>query len=95
MNYSRKLSSSNIRQLLQDRMEKSNPRREQTAEETKRLHKLEGIADKLKRGKKCAKPSATNVANSRVVRVVLFATATTAKLLILKKCSRKGRDIDE
>jgi hypothetical protein len=28
----------------------SNPRRELTAEETKRLNKLEGIADKLKRG---------------------------------------------
>ena len=43
-------SNSNIRQLLQERIEKSNPRRELTAEETKRLHKLEGIADKLKRG---------------------------------------------
>ena len=42
--------SSNIRQLLQERIAKANPRRELTAEETKRLHKLEGIADKLKRG---------------------------------------------
>ena len=36
--------------LLQERIEKANPRRELTAEETKRLNKLEGIADKLKRG---------------------------------------------
>jgi len=31
-------------------MEKSNPRRELTAEEAKRLAKLEALADKLKRG---------------------------------------------
>ena len=36
--------------LLQKRIQKSNPRRKLTAEETKRLTKLEGIADKLKRG---------------------------------------------
>jgi len=45
-----KQTSSNFRKLLQERIEKSNQRRELTAEETKRLHKLEGIADKLKRG---------------------------------------------
>lgn len=42
--------SSNIRMLVQERIEKANPRRELTAEETKRLNKLEGITDKLKRG---------------------------------------------
>ena len=36
--------------LLQERIDKANPRRELTAEEAKRLNKLEGIADKLKRG---------------------------------------------
>jgi tetratricopeptide (TPR) repeat protein len=45
-----KKSSSSIRQLLQEASEKSNPRRELTAEESKRLNKLEAIADKLKRG---------------------------------------------
>ena len=45
-----KQSISSIHQLLQERIEKANPRRELTAEETKRLNKLEGIADKLKRG---------------------------------------------
>jgi hypothetical protein len=45
-----KQSSSNFRKLLQERFEKANPRRELTSEETKRLNKLEGIADKLKRG---------------------------------------------
>ena len=43
-------SSSNFRQLLQEQIEKANLRRELTAEETKRLNKLEAIADKLKRG---------------------------------------------
>ena len=45
-----KQSSSNSQKLLQERIEKANPRRELTAEETRRLSKLEGIADKLKRG---------------------------------------------
>tara|TARA_A100001011_G_scaffold19318_1_gene19732 strand:+ start:5294 stop:5473 length:180 start_codon:yes stop_codon:yes gene_type:complete len=44
--------SSNFRQLLQERIEKANPRRELTSEEAKRLAKLEVIADKLKRGEK-------------------------------------------
>ena len=38
------------RQLIQERIEKASPRRKLTSEETKRLAKLEGIADKLKRG---------------------------------------------
>ena len=45
-----KQSSSNLPQLLQERIEKTNPRRDLTAEETKRLKKLEAIADKLRRG---------------------------------------------
>ena len=45
-----KKKSSNFRKLLQERIEKANPRRKLTAEESKRLNKLEAIADKLKRG---------------------------------------------
>ncbi|MDA9164407.1 hypothetical protein N9O66_00485 [Alphaproteobacteria bacterium] len=40
----------NFRQLLQERIDKSNPRRKLSTDETKRLGKLEVIADKLKRG---------------------------------------------
>ena len=47
---SQKQSSSNFSQLLQERIEKANPRRKLTAEEAKRLAKLEAIADKLKHG---------------------------------------------
>ena len=47
---SQKQSSSNFRKSLQERTEKTNPRRKLTFEETKRLSKLEAIADKLKRG---------------------------------------------
>ena len=36
--------------MLQERIDKANPRRELTADETKRLAKLEAIAEKLKRG---------------------------------------------
>ena len=43
-------SSSHIRKLLQERIEKANPRRKLTNEEIKRISKLEGIADKLTRG---------------------------------------------
>ena len=43
-------SISNIYKLLKECIEKANPRRELTAQETKRFAKLETIADKLKRG---------------------------------------------
>ena len=42
-------SSSNFRQLLQERIDEANPRRTLTTEETKRLNKLETIADERKR----------------------------------------------
>lgn len=45
-----KKPTSSIRKLLQERIEKANPRRELTAEEAKRLAKFETIAEKLKRG---------------------------------------------
>ena len=45
-----KKPSSHIRQLLQGRIEKANPRRELTYQGAKRLAKLGTIADKLKRG---------------------------------------------
>ena len=45
-----KQTSSNLRQLLHEKIEKANPRRKLTTEETKRLSKLEAIANKLKRG---------------------------------------------
>ena len=48
---SQKKLSGKLRKLLQERMEKSNPRRELTAEEAKRLAKLDAIADKLTRVK--------------------------------------------
>jgi len=50
-----KQSISSIRQLLQVRIEQANPRRELTTEETKCLNKLEGIADKLRRGENAQK----------------------------------------
>jgi len=40
----------NFRKSLKERIEKVNPRRKLTTEENKRLNKLEGIADRLKRG---------------------------------------------
>ena len=45
-----KSQSSNIRNLLRERIGKYNPRRKMSAEETKRLAKLGSIAEKLKRG---------------------------------------------
>ncbi|MDP1519349.1 hypothetical protein Q8A57_00015 [Porticoccus litoralis] len=45
-----KKPNGNHHKLLQKRIEKTNPRRKLTSEETKRLSKLEGIADKLRRG---------------------------------------------
>ena len=45
-----KKPSSNFRKLLRERIDKANPRRTLTAEEERRLSKLEAIAAKLKRG---------------------------------------------
>ena len=47
---SKKKVSGNFRKLLQERIGKSNPRRKLTAEEQRRLSKLEVIEAKLKRG---------------------------------------------
>ena len=44
-----KKPNSNFRKLLQERIDKENPRRKLTAEEAKRLAKLEALAYKLKR----------------------------------------------
>ena len=46
----RRKPTSNFRQLVQERIDKANPRRILTAEEAKRLARLETLADKLKRG---------------------------------------------
>ena len=43
----RKKTGSNFRKLLQERIDKANPRRKLTSEEEKRLAKLEAIAEKL------------------------------------------------
>lgn len=45
-----KKPSNDFRQLLQEQIETFNPCRELTTEETKRLNKLGGVADKLRRG---------------------------------------------
>ena len=45
-----KKPDSNFCQLLQERITKANPRRKLTADEARRLAKLEAIADKLRRG---------------------------------------------
>ena len=45
-----KKPNGNLDKLLQERIDKANPRRELTIEEEKRLARLEAIADKLKRG---------------------------------------------
>ena len=45
-----KKTNCNFLKLLQERIDKVNPRRKLTTVETKRLNKLEGITEKLKRG---------------------------------------------
>ena len=45
-----KQSSGNFRKFLQERLDKVNPRRKLAKDETTKLAKLEGIAEKLKRG---------------------------------------------
>ena len=45
-----KQPSSNFLKLLQERLDKANPRHKLTAEEAKRLAKLEGMVERLTRG---------------------------------------------
>ena len=47
---SQKKPSSNFQKLLQERIDKANPRRKLANDETTKLAKLKGIAEKLKRG---------------------------------------------
>jgi hypothetical protein len=47
---SQKKPNSDFRKLLQERLDKANPRRTLTAEEQKRLAKLEGMVERLRRG---------------------------------------------
>lgn len=47
---SQKKPNGNLHKLVQERIKNANPRRELTAEEAKRLNKLQAISDKLKRG---------------------------------------------
>ena len=47
---SQKKPPSDFRKLLQERLDKVNPRRKMAKDETTKLAKLEGIAEKLKRG---------------------------------------------
>ena len=47
---SQKKPNSNFRKSLQERIDKTNPRRALSAEEERRLSKLESIATKLKDG---------------------------------------------
>tara|TARA_B110000503_G_C6832526_1_gene283416 strand:- start:11 stop:172 length:162 start_codon:yes stop_codon:yes gene_type:complete len=43
-------SNGNFRKLLKERINKTNPRRTLTADEQRRLSKLEAVAEKLMRG---------------------------------------------
>ena len=47
---SQKKPNGNFRKLLQERIDKANPRRKLVKDETTTLAKLEGITEKLKRG---------------------------------------------
>jgi len=47
---SHKKPSINFRKLLQERLDKTNPRRKLAKDETTKLAKLEGIVKKLRRG---------------------------------------------
>ena len=47
---SQKMPNGNFRKLLQERLDNTNPRRKLAKEEATKLERLEGIAEKLKRG---------------------------------------------
>jgi len=63
-----------LSKLLQERIEKANQRRKLTAEEAKRLAKLDAIANKLKRGE--------NVQNLQLYLTKIFLN----QLLLITYC---------
>ena len=69
-----KQSISSIQKLLQERIDKANPRRELTIEEAKRLAKLEAIAEKLRRGE--------NVQN-RQLQTLQWKTMETTNIIFI------------
>jgi hypothetical protein len=60
---SQKKSNGNFRKLLQERLDKVNPRRKLAKDETTKLAKLEGIAEKLKRGENVLSNISQNLYN--------------------------------
>ena len=68
----RKQISGNFSKLLQERIEKANPRSELTADETKRLAKLEAIAEKLKRGENVQNRQPRSFPPASLGRFVVF-----------------------
>ena len=63
---SQKKPSSNFWKLLQEQIAKANPRRTLTAEEHRRLSKIEAIAAKLKRGENVLSESCKNQYNAYI-----------------------------
>lgn len=61
---SQKKTSIDFRKLLEERIDKVNPRLTLSAEEERRLSKLKAISASLRRGGTC-KPSVTDLACSR------------------------------
>ena len=61
--------TSDFRELLQERIEKTNPRRTLTVEETTRLNKFEEIGDTLKRGENVLSESQKNQYNFYIEKI--------------------------
>ncbi len=74
---SQKKPTSNFSKLLQERIEKANPHHSLTAVESRRLNKLEAIADKLKRGE--------NVQNRQIQTWISERTNTSKEVKRLCK----------
>ena len=79
----RKKARSDFRKSLQEQIKKTNPRRKLYAEETKRLKKLEAIAEKLKRGE--------NVQN-RQLQMWLSADIVSLPRLVTSRSHEKLSD---
>ena len=69
-------SSNNIRQLLQERIDKADPRRKLTSEEAERLKKLEAIEKELVAEKKQAIKEGKKDAVAEVKRLILKHSLT-------------------
>ena len=87
---SQKKPSSNFRKFLQERINKENPPRTLTADEKRRLTKLEAVAEKLRRGENVQNRQLQTWLNTDEYEQIAAEWAKTSRTLADASCIMRG-----